>query len=87
MLNMATLGKVPSLGCGSYDLIAQVSVFASTNNICAWVSFPCLYNFIRRSPKGTSEKQSSYQTHFIAHESMKYESPIGQEQAKFHQEH
>ena len=56
MLNMATLGKVPSLGCGSYDLIAQVSVFASTNNICAWVSFPCPYNFIRRSPKGTSDK-------------------------------
>ena len=51
MLNMATLGKVPSLGCGSYDLIAQVSVFASTNNICAWVSFPCPYNFIREAQR------------------------------------
>ena len=51
MLNMATLGKVPSLGCGSYDLIAQVSVFASTNNIFAWVSFPCPYNFIREAQK------------------------------------
>ena len=51
MLNMGTLGKVPSLGCTSYDLIAQVSVFASTNNICAWVSFPCPYNFIREAQR------------------------------------